>query len=61
LQRKLRHRRPSRGHSRWLKGRKAGLVVRDDKLNPGEAATRTLELVASPSAVFPARFNFSAR
>jgi branched-chain amino acid transport system ATP-binding protein len=31
--------------------------VRDDKLNPGEAATRTLELVASSSAVFPQRFN----
>src|SRR6201992_4420879 len=28
-----------------LNGRKAELVVRDDKLNPGEAATRTLELV----------------
>ena len=26
-------------------GRKAELVVRDDKLNPGEAATRTLELI----------------
>jgi branched-chain amino acid transport system ATP-binding protein len=57
LQRKLQHRRPSRGHGRWLNGRKAGLVVRDDKLNPGEAATRTLELVASSSAVFPPRFN----
>ncbi len=40
-----------------LNGRKAELVVRDDKLNPGEAATRTLELVASSSAVFPPRFN----
>ena len=28
-----------------LNGRKAELLVRDDKLNPGEAATRTLELV----------------
>src|ERR1700750_3242361 len=28
-----------------LNGRKAELVVRDDKLNPGEPATRTLELV----------------
>jgi branched-chain amino acid transport system substrate-binding protein len=28
-----------------LAGRLAELVVRDDKLNPGEAATRTLELV----------------
>jgi len=47
----------SRGQSRWLNGRKAELVVCDDKLNPGEAATRTLELVASSSAVFPPRFN----
>jgi hypothetical protein len=31
--------------------------VRDDKLNPGEAATRMLELVASSSSVFPPRFN----
>jgi len=31
--------------------------VRDDKLNPGEAAMRTLELVASSSAAFPPRFN----
>ncbi len=31
--------------------------MRDDKLNPGEAATRTLELVASSSAGFPSRFN----
>jgi branched-chain amino acid transport system substrate-binding protein len=28
-----------------LNGRKAELLVRDDKLNPGEAATRALELV----------------
>jgi branched-chain amino acid transport system substrate-binding protein len=28
-----------------LSGRKAELLVRDDKLNPGEAATRTLELI----------------
>jgi len=28
-----------------LKGRQVELVVRDDKLNPGEAATRTLELI----------------
>jgi branched-chain amino acid transport system substrate-binding protein len=28
-----------------LKGRQAELLVRDDKLNPGEAATRTLELI----------------
>jgi len=26
-------------------GRKAELLVRDDKLNPGEAATRTIELI----------------
>jgi hypothetical protein len=34
----------SRGQSRWLNGRKAELVVRDDKLNPGEATTRTSAL-----------------
>src|SRR5882672_10181766 len=28
-----------------MDGRKAELLVRDDKLNPGEAATRTLELI----------------
>ena len=28
-----------------FEGRKAELLVRDDKLNPGEAATRTLELI----------------
>ena len=28
-----------------LNGRMAQLLVRDDKLNPGEAATRTLELI----------------
>jgi branched-chain amino acid transport system substrate-binding protein len=28
-----------------LNGRKADLLVRDDKLNPGEAATRALELI----------------
>ena len=28
-----------------LEGRKAELLVRDDKLDPGEAATRTLELI----------------
>lgn len=28
-----------------FKGRKCELLVRDDKLNPGEAATRTLELI----------------
>ncbi len=28
-----------------LKGRRAELLVRDDKLKPGEAATRTLELI----------------
>jgi branched-chain amino acid transport system substrate-binding protein len=28
-----------------LNGRKVELLVRDDKLNPGEAATRALELI----------------
>jgi branched-chain amino acid transport system substrate-binding protein len=35
-----------------LNGRKAELVVRDDKLNPGEAATRTLELVETEKVNF---------
>ncbi len=35
-----------------LKGRKAELVVRDDKLDPGEAATRTLELIESDKVNF---------
>src|SRR4051794_20461292 len=35
-----------------LNGRKAELVVRDDKLNPGEAATRTLELVEKEKVDF---------
>jgi branched-chain amino acid transport system substrate-binding protein len=35
-----------------LNGRKAELVVRDDKLNPGEAATRTLELVEKEKVHF---------
>ncbi|WP_407151384.1 ABC transporter substrate-binding protein [Bradyrhizobium sp. ORS 86] len=35
-----------------LNGRKAELVVRDDKLNPGEAATRTLELVEKEKVSF---------
>jgi branched-chain amino acid transport system substrate-binding protein len=35
-----------------LGGRKAELLVRDDKLNPGEAATRTLELLEKDSANF---------
>lgn len=35
-----------------LAGRKAELLVRDDKLNPGEAATRTLELLEKDSANF---------
>ncbi|WJR76442.1 ABC transporter substrate-binding protein [Bradyrhizobium sp. NP1] len=35
-----------------LSGRKAELVVRDDKLNPGEAATRTLELVEKEKVNF---------
>ncbi len=33
-------------------GRKAELLVRDDKLNPGEAATRTLELIEKDKAHF---------
>lgn len=35
-----------------LNGRKAELLVRDDKLNPGEAATRTLELIEKDQANF---------
>ncbi|MGH6738598.1 MAG: ABC transporter substrate-binding protein, partial [Bradyrhizobium sp.] len=35
-----------------LNGRKAELVVRDDKLNAGEAATRTLELVEKEKVNF---------
>lgn len=35
-----------------LNGRKAELLVRDDKLNPGEAATRTLELLEKDQAHF---------
>ncbi|NIF85793.1 ABC transporter substrate-binding protein [Comamonas sp. Tr-654] len=35
-----------------LAGRKAELLVRDDKLNPGEAATRTLELLEKDQANF---------
>src|ERR1700716_1947829 len=35
-----------------LGGRKAELVVRDDKLNPGEAATRTLELIEKEKVSF---------
>ncbi len=35
-----------------LNGRKAELAVRDDKLNPGEAATRTLELVETEKVNF---------
>src|SRR5260370_42700869 len=35
-----------------LGARKAELVVRDDKLNPGEAATRTLELVEKEKVNF---------
>jgi len=33
-------------------GRKAELLVRDDKLNPGEAATRTLELIEKDKVSF---------
>jgi branched-chain amino acid transport system substrate-binding protein len=35
-----------------LGGRQAELLVRDDKLNPGEAATRTLELLEKDGAHF---------
>lgn len=35
-----------------LKGRKAELLVRDDKLNPGEAATRALELIEKDKVNF---------
>jgi branched-chain amino acid transport system substrate-binding protein len=35
-----------------LNGRRAELLVRDDKLNPGEAATRTLELVEKEKVNF---------
>src|ERR1700690_2544969 len=35
-----------------LDGRKAELLVRDDKLNPGEAATRSLELVEQEKVNF---------
>jgi branched-chain amino acid transport system substrate-binding protein len=35
-----------------LNGRKAELVVRDDKLDPGEAATRALELIESDKVNF---------
>ena len=35
-------------------GRKAELLVRDDKLNPGEAATRTLELIEKDKVDFVA-------
>ncbi|MBR0799383.1 ABC transporter substrate-binding protein [Bradyrhizobium jicamae] len=37
-----------------LNGRKAELIVRDDKLNPGEAATRSLELVEKERVNFVA-------
>jgi branched-chain amino acid transport system substrate-binding protein len=35
-----------------MAGRKAELLVRDDKLNPGEAATRTIELIDKDKAHF---------
>lgn len=35
-----------------LNGRKAELVVQDDKLNPGEAATKTLELIEKDKVNF---------
>ncbi len=38
-----------------LNGRKAELLVRDDKLNPGEAATRALELIEQREGEFHLR------
>ena len=38
--------------SSGLNGRMAELLVRDDKLNPGEAATRTLELIEKDKVNF---------
>ena len=38
-----------------LNGRKAELLVRDDKLNPGEAATRALELIEQEKVNFICR------
>src|SRR5690606_9674936 len=35
-----------------LDGRKAELLVRDDKLNPGEAATRAIDLIEKDHANF---------
>src|SRR5690349_5897240 len=35
-----------------LNGRKAELLVRDDRLNPGEAATRALELIENDKVQF---------
>jgi branched-chain amino acid transport system substrate-binding protein len=35
-----------------LRGRRAELLVRDDKLNPGEAATRALELIENDKVDF---------
>ncbi len=43
---------PKFNESGGLNGRKAELLVRDDKLNPGEAATRTLELIEKEKASF---------
>src|SRR5260370_14052977 len=43
-----------------LNGRKAELVVRDDKLNPGEAATPTLELVEEEKVNFVVGILFAA-
>ena len=45
-----------------LNGRKAELVVRDDKLNPGEAATRTLLSVFElEKAVYELRYELNHR
>ncbi len=38
-----------------IDGRKIELLVRDDKLNPGEAATRTLELIEKDKVNFDRR------
>ena len=46
--RPTRHRRVQR--RRRANGQKAELLVRDDKLDPGEAATRTLELIEKDGA-----------
>ena len=44
-----------------LNGRKAELLVRDDKLNPGEAATRTLELIEKETRLSATSLSVFAR